>query len=218
MQIEKLTDVDIAGFATLLGGAGAETSPNSSATRSLRSPTFPTEWQKLRDDRSKIPAAVEELLRYEAPSQYQVRTATRDVTLHGKTIPAGSAVLLMTGSATRDERMFPEPDRLDIERERKMGFNLALGYGIHSCLGAALARMESRIALEALLDFIPEYEVDRDGLTAGRDGQRVRVVQRAGLGSPLNPSRLSVTRGEGGLGYLARAIDRRQAGTSESPV
>ena len=89
---------------------------------------------------------------------------TRDVSLHDTTIPEGSAVLLVTGAATRDERMFPEPDRVDIDRERKMGFNLALGYGIHSCLGAALARMESRIALEALLDLIPEYEVDRDGL------------------------------------------------------
>jgi cytochrome P450 len=163
-QVEKLTDVDIAGFATLLGGAGAETVTKLIGNAIVAFADFPDEWQKLRDDRSKIPAAVEELLRYEPPSQYQVRTATRDVTLHGKTIPAGSAVLLVTGSATRDERMFPDPDRLDIDRERKMGFNLALGYGIHSCLGAALARMEGRIALEALLDLIPEYEVDRDGL------------------------------------------------------
>ena len=163
-QVEKLTDVDIAGFATLLGGAGAETVTKLIGNAIVAFADFPDEWQKLRDDRSKIPAAVEELLRYEPPSQYQVRTATCDVTLHGNTIPAGSAVLLVTGSATRDERMFPDPDRLDIDRERKMGFNLALGYGIHSCLGAALARMEGRIALEALLDLIPEYEVDRDGL------------------------------------------------------
>jgi cytochrome P450 len=163
-QVEKLTDVDIAGFATLLGGAGAETVTKLIGNAIVAFADFPDEWQKLRDDRSKIPAAVEELLRYEPPSQYQVRTATRDVTLHDKTIPAGSAVLLVTGSATRDERMFPNPDRLDIDRERKMGFNLSLGYGIHSCLGAALARMEGRIALEALLDLIPEYEVDRDGL------------------------------------------------------
>jgi cytochrome P450 len=163
-QVEKLTDVDIAGFATLLGGAGAETVTKLIGNAIVAFADFPDEWQKLRDDRNKIPAAVEELLRYEPPSQYQVRTATRDVTLHDNTIPAGSAVLLVTGSATRDERMFPNPDRLDIDRERKMGFNLSLGYGIHSCLGAALARMEGRIALEALLDLIPEYEVDRDGL------------------------------------------------------
>lgn len=163
-QVEKLTDVDIAGFATLLGGAGAETVTKLVGNAMVAFADFPDQWQKLRGDRSKIPAAVEELLRFEAPSQYQVRTAMRDVTLHGTTIPAGSAVLLVTGSATRDERMFPDPDRLDIDRERKMGFNLALGYGIHSCLGAALARMEGRIALEALLDLIPEYEIDRSGL------------------------------------------------------
>jgi cytochrome P450 len=163
-QVDKLTDVDIAGFATMLGGAGAETVTKLIGNAIVAFADFPDQWQKLSDDRSKIPAAVEELLRYEAPSQYQVRTATRDVTLHGTTIPEGSAVLLVTGSATRDERMFPDPDRVDIDRERKMGFNLALGYGIHSCLGAALARMESRIALEALLDLIPEYEVDHSGL------------------------------------------------------
>jgi cytochrome P450 len=163
-QVEKLTDVDITGFATMLGGAGAETVTKLVGNAMVAFADFPDQWQKLQRDRSKIPAAVEELLRYEAPSQYQVRTTTRDVTLHDRTIPAGSAVLLVTGSATRDERMFPHPDRVDIDRERKMGFNLAFGYGVHSCLGAALARMESRIALEALLDLLPDYEVERAGL------------------------------------------------------
>lgn len=162
--VEKLTDVDIAGFATLLGGAGAETVTKLIGNAIVAFADFPDQWQQLRADRSKIPAAIEEMLRYEAPSQYQVRTATRDVTLHGRTIPQGSVVLLVTAAATRDERMFPDPDRVDIDRERKMGFNLAFGYGIHSCLGAALARMESRIALNALLDLLPEYEVDRSGL------------------------------------------------------
>jgi cytochrome P450 len=162
--VEKLTDVDITGFATMLGGAGAETVTKLVGNAMVAFADFPDQWRKLREDRSKIPAAIEELLRYEAPSQYQVRTATRDVTYYGTTIPEGSAVLLVTGSATRDERMFDDPDTLDIDRERKMGFNLAFGYGVHSCLGAALARMESRIALEALLDLVPEYEVDRDGL------------------------------------------------------
>ncbi|OBK82576.1 cytochrome [Mycobacterium sp. 1165178.9] len=172
--VEKLTDVDITGFATMLGGAGAETVTKLVGNAMVAFADFPDQWRKLRDDRSKIPAAVEELLRYEAPSQYQVRTATRDVMYYGTTIPAGSAVLLVTGSATRDERMFDDPDRLDIDRDRKMGFNLAFGYGIHSCLGAALARMESRIALDALLDLLPEYEVDRDGL------QRVAMANVCG--------------------------------------
>jgi cytochrome P450 len=172
--VEKLTDVDITGFATMLGGAGAETVTKLVGNAMVAFADFPDQWRKLRQDRSKIPAAVEELLRHEAPSQYQVRTATRDVTYYGTTIPAGSAVLLVTGSATRDERMFDDPDRLDIDRERKMGFNLAFGYGIHSCLGAALARMESRIALNALLDLVPEYEVDREGL------QRVAMANVCG--------------------------------------
>jgi len=163
-QSEKLSDVDITGFATMLGGAGAETVTKLIGNAMVAFADHPSEWQKLQADRSKIPAAVEELLRYEAPSQYQVRYSMRDVTLHGVTIPAGNAVLLVTGSALRDERIFADPDRLDIDRERVRGFNLAFGYGIHSCLGAALARMESRIALEALLDLIPEYEVDREGL------------------------------------------------------
>jgi len=162
--VEKLSDVDITGFATMLGGAGAETVTKLVGNAMVAFAEFPDQWRRLVEDRSKVPAAVEELLRYEAPSQYQVRTATRDVTYYGTTIPAGSAILLVTGAATRDERMFDDPDRLDIDRERKMGFNLAFGYGIHSCLGAALARMESRIALEALLDLIPEYVVDRGGL------------------------------------------------------
>ncbi|WP_231989107.1 cytochrome P450 [Mycobacterium sp. 852002-51613_SCH5001154] len=173
-MVEKLTDVDITGFATMLGGAGAETVTKLVGNAMVAFADFPDQWRKLRDDRSKIPAAVEELLRYEAPSQYQVRTATRDVTYYGTTIPAGGAVILVTGSATRDERMFDDPDRLDIDRERKMGFNLAFGYGIHSCLGAALARMESRIALDALLDLLPEYEVDREGL------QRVAMANVCG--------------------------------------
>ncbi|MEZ0341337.1 cytochrome P450 [Mycobacterium sp. pV006] len=176
-QVEKLTDVDITGFATMLGGAGAETVTKLIGNAMVAFADFPDQWQKLKADRSKIPAAVEELLRYEAPSQYQVRTATRDVSYYGQTIPEGAAVLLVTGSATRDERVFDDPDRLDIDRERKMGFNLALGYGIHSCLGAALARMEARIALGALLDLLPYFEVDRGAL------KRVATTNVAGYSS-----------------------------------
>lgn len=175
--VEKLTDVDITGFATMLGGAGAETVTKLIGNAMVAFADFPDQWEKLQADRSKIPAAVEELLRYEAPSQYQVRTATRDVSYYGQTIPEGAAVLLVTGSATRDERVFDDPDRLDIDRERKMGFNLALGYGIHSCLGAALARMEARIALGALLDLLPEFDVDRGAL------KRVATTNVAGYSS-----------------------------------
>ena len=163
-ESRRLDDIEIAAFANLLGGAGAETVTKLIGNAVVVFAENPDQWRKLSDDRSKIPAAVEELLRYEGPTQYQVRVSTRDVTLHGATIPAGSAVLLINGSATRDERIFPDPDVFNIDRERKFAFNLSFGYGIHSCLGAALARIEGRIALNALLDLIPRYEIDRAGL------------------------------------------------------
>jgi cytochrome P450 len=160
----RLEDVEIAGFANMLGGAGAETVTKLVGNAVVVFAEHPDQWQHLRDNRDKIPAAFEELLRYEGPSQYNVRHSLREVTLHGTTIPAGSAVMLINGAANRDERAFPEPDRFDIDRERKVGFNLGFGYGIHSCLGAALARMEGQIALNVLLNLIPRFAVDHGGL------------------------------------------------------
>ena len=156
----KLDDVEIAGFATLLGGAGAETVTKLVGSAAVVFAENPEQWQKLLDDRSKIPAAVEELLRYQAPSQYQVRCSLKEVHLHGVTIPAGSPVFLINGSANRDPEAWTDPDTFDIDRDPHEATNLGFGYGIHSCLGAALARMESTIALEKLLDFMPRYEVD----------------------------------------------------------
>jgi cytochrome P450 len=163
-EIRRLDDIEITGFCTMLGGAGAETVTKLVGNAVVVFADNPDQWQKLQDDRSKIPAAFEELLRYEGPSQYQVRTTTRDVTLHDKTIPEGDPVILINGAASRDERFFPDADRFDIDRQRKVGYNLNFGYGIHSCLGAALARMEGRMALETLLDLIPRYDIDRAGL------------------------------------------------------
>jgi cytochrome P450 len=164
-EMDKLDDLEIAAFASLLGGAGAETVTKLVGNAVYVFAKYPDQWQKLQDDRSKIPAAVEELLRYEAPSQYQVRRSMKDVHLHGTTIPEGSPVFLIGGSANRDERAFTDPDTFDIDRDRSQAQNLGLGYGIHSCLGAALARLESTIALEKLLDFMPRYEVDFDNCT-----------------------------------------------------
>jgi cytochrome P450 len=162
-QKTKLDDLEITGFATLLGGAGAETVTKLVGNAPVVFARFPDEWQKLLDDRTKIPAAVEELLRYEAPSQYQVRRSMKDVHLHGVTIPAGKPVFLINGAANRDPAAWTDPDKFDIDRDRSEAQNLGFGYGIHSCLGAALARMETAIALEKLLDFMPRYEVDWDG-------------------------------------------------------
>lgn len=158
-QKESLDDFEIAGFATLLGGAGAETVTKLIGNAAVTFAQNPDQWQKLLDDRSKIPAAVEELLRYEAPAQYNVRRSMREVQLHGVTIPEGKPVFLLGGSANRDPEAFTDADTFDIDRDRTEAQNLGFGYGVHSCLGAALARMESAIALERLLDFMPRYEV-----------------------------------------------------------
>jgi cytochrome P450 len=160
----KLDDVEIAGFASLLGGAGAETVTKLIGNAVVTFAEHPEQWQMLVADRSKIPAAVEELLRWEAPAQYLVRYSMKDVELHGVTIPAGNPVLLCVGSANRDDRAFTDADTFDIDRDRSEAQNVGLGYGVHSCLGAALARMECIAALNKLLDFMPRYEIDEAGL------------------------------------------------------
>lgn len=155
----QLDDFEITGFATLLGGAGAETVTKLVGNAIVQFARNPDQWQELLDDRGKVPAAIEEVLRYEAPAQYNVRYSLKEAHLHGATIPAGKAVFLLGGSANRDPEAFTDADKFDINRDRTEAQNLGFGYGVHSCLGAALARMESAIALEKLLDFMPRYEV-----------------------------------------------------------
>ena len=121
---------------------------------------YPGQRAELANDFSLIPNAIEEILRYEPPSPVNARWTTRDVTVQGTTIPAGSRVILLTGSAGRDERKYPDPDVLDIHRN--VDLHLTFGYGIHFCLGAALARMEGRIGLEETLKRWPEWKVDRE--------------------------------------------------------
>jgi cytochrome P450 len=160
----KLDDIEIAAFASMLGGAGAETVTKLVGNAVVTFAEHPDQWQMLLDDRSRVPAAVEELLRWEAPAQYLVRYSMKDVELHGTTIPAGNPVLLCLGSANRDERAFADADTFDINRDRSQAQNLGLGYGTHSCLGAALARMESTLALDKLLDHMPRYTIVPEGL------------------------------------------------------
>jgi cytochrome P450 len=157
-----LDDAEIAGFAMLLGGAGAETVTKLFGNAVVLFDQHRDQWQLVLDDPGTIPAAIEEILRYLPPSQYQGRWSAADIELHGTTIPAGHPVLLVTGAATRDERAYEDPDRFDITRPASL--SLAFGYGVHSCIGAALARSESRIALELLRERYPNFEVDRDGL------------------------------------------------------
>jgi cytochrome P450 len=112
----------------------------------------------MQADRTRIPNAVEEVLRYSSPSQYQGRTVTRDVEWYGTAVPKGTRVLLLTASANRDEREFRDPDRFDIDRS--VSTALGFGYGVHFCLGASLARLESRVALEEFAGRFPHYRID----------------------------------------------------------
>jgi len=177
-----LDDVEIAGFAGLLGGAGAETVTKLVGNAVVLLSRHPDQWQKVLDDREKVPRAVEEILRYVPPSQYQGRFSVEDRTYEGGTIPAGHPVLLLTGAATRDPRAFESPDEFDIERPPNVA--IGFGHGVHSCLGAALARMESRIAIEELADRWSRLEVDESGLrrvhmsnVAGYSNVPVRVAR-----------------------------------------
>lgn len=172
-SVSGLTDHEILGFASQLGGAGAETVTKLLASAVYLFARHPDQWATLLDDRSLIPAAVEELLRYDNPVHYDVRCSVRESTRHGVTIPAGKPVFLMLASANRDPAAWTDADAFDIQRDRIESTNLGLGYGIHSCLGAALARMETAVALEKLLDFMPRYDVDWDGC---------RRVQMANVG------------------------------------
>ncbi len=157
-----LDDLEITGFAILLGGAGAETVTKLVGNAAVLFSRHPDQWQKIVDDRDKIPRAVDEILRYWPPSQYQGRYCVEERALEGGTVPAGFPVLLITGAATRDPRAFERADEFDVERPP--GITIGFGHGVHSCLGAALARLESRIAIEEILDRWPRLEVDEAGL------------------------------------------------------
>jgi cytochrome P450 len=170
----KLDDIEITGFTALLGGAGAETVTKLVGSAVVEFARHPEQWQMLLDDRSLIPAAVEELLRYVGPVQYNVRYTLKEAEVPSGTIPANKPVFLMKAAANRDPRAFDDGETFDITRDRTQAQNLGLGYGIHSCLGAALARLETTVALEHLLDFMPRYQLDFDGL------QRVNMQNVAG--------------------------------------
>jgi cytochrome P450 len=180
-----LGDDEIAGFASLLGGAGAETVTKLVGNAVVLFHRNPDQWRKVLDDPGTIPGAVEETLRYLPPSQYQGRYSLADREFDGVTLPAGHPVLLLTGAATRDPRQFDDADAFDIERPPAV--SLGFGHGVHSCLGAALARMESRVAIEELARRWSRLEVDESGLqrvhmsnVAGYSHVPVQAVRHAG--------------------------------------
>jgi cytochrome P450 len=118
----------------------------------------PDLWERLRSDRSKVPAFVEEVLRLDSPTQGLYRHTTEDVELHGVTIPAGSTVHIRFGAANRDHRMFPDPEVLDLDR-RNSARHVAFGQGEHHCPGAGLSRLEQHVAWNRLLDRVDDWSL-----------------------------------------------------------
>jgi cytochrome P450 len=157
----RLTRDEILTYVTVVAGAGNETTMRLIGWAGKVLAEHPDQRSDLVDDRSLIPNAIEELLRYEPPAPHVGRYVPHDVDAHGETVPAGSAMLFLVGAANRDDRRYPDPDRFDIHRD--IGQHLTFGYGIHFCLGAALARLEGRVALDEVLDRFPEWDVDVDG-------------------------------------------------------
>jgi cytochrome P450 len=162
----KLTEDEIMAFVMLLNGAGVETVARLLSWAAVTLARNPRQREELVGDPSLVPSAIEELLRYEAPSPVNGRWVTRPVTLHGVTLPAGSKMLLLNGSANRDRREFEDPDRFDVRRSATR--HISFGFGAHFCLGAALARLEGRIALAGTLARFPRWEVDEEELVMVR--------------------------------------------------
>jgi cytochrome P450 len=162
----RLTRQEVLGYVNLLAAAGNETTTRLIGWTGKVLADHPDQRRQLVEQRHLVPNAIEEVLRFESPSPVQARYVTEDVEHHGQVVPQGSAILLLTASANRDDRKFPDADRFDIHRA--IDRQLAFGYGIHFCLGSALARLEGRIALEEVLQRFPTWEVDWDNAVQAR--------------------------------------------------
>lgn len=158
--VRLLTRAEVLTFSTLLGSAGAETTGHLISWAGKTLADHPDQRRELVADFSLIPRAIEEVLRLESPAQQFARYVNRDADFHGQVMPEGSVVLFLIGSANHDDRRFPDGDRFDIHREHIK--HLSFGVGAHYCLGAALARLEGRVALEEILRRFPEWDIDLD--------------------------------------------------------
>jgi cytochrome P450 len=156
----RLTREEVLTYVNVVAGAGNETTTRLIGWAGKVLADHPDQRRELVEDRSLVPDAIEELLRFEPPAPHVARYVARAVEVHGRTVPEGSVMLLLVGAANRDDRRYPDGDRFDIHRD--VGQHLTFGYGIHYCLGAALARLEGRVALDEVLQRFPEWEVDLD--------------------------------------------------------
>jgi cytochrome P450 len=159
---DRLSEREILGFLFLMIVAGNETTTKLLANALYWLWRNPDQRDRLRADPALIPRWVEETLRYDNSSQALARIVVRDVELHGVRLREGDKVVLLIGSANRDERVFEQADRYDVLRNTRA--SLSFGYGTHFCLGAALARLEARVALEEVWRRFPEYDVEPEGV------------------------------------------------------
>ncbi|HEU4362607.1 MAG TPA: cytochrome P450 [Mycobacterium sp.] len=155
-----LSRTEVLAYTAMIAGAGNETTARLIGFMAQLLSDHPDQRRELAADPSLIAGAVEETLRYEPPSPVQARYVARDAEHYGRPVPEGSFMLLLNGSANRDHRHFPDPDRFDIHRESS---HLSFGKGVHFCLGSALARIEARVAFEEVLNRWPDWEVDYAG-------------------------------------------------------
>jgi cytochrome P450 len=160
--VRRLTREELLIYVNVVAGAGNETTARLIGWTGKVLAEHPEQRRALVDDPGLVPNAVEEILRFEPPAHHIARYMTKDVELYGHTVPAGNVMMFLNGSANRDDRRYPDGDRFDVQRQ--VGSHLAFGYGIHFCLGAALARMEGRIALEEVLKRFVEWDLDYENM------------------------------------------------------
>jgi cytochrome P450 len=157
----SFSEEEIGSHLTMLVIGGSETFPKTLASGLVRLWEYPDQRALLAANPSRIPAAYDEMLRYDMPTQFLCRTLLEDVELHGQTMRSGQGVLFLYASANRDEREVERPDVFDVERDPPRF--LSFGAGTHACLGTHVARMEGRVTLETILARMPHYEVDLAG-------------------------------------------------------
>jgi cytochrome P450 len=156
--VRRLTRDELLTYVSVVAGAGNETTTRLIGWTGKVLADHPAQRREIVEDRALVDRAIEELLRFEPPAPHVGRYVARPATFEGGTVPEGSAILFLVGAANRDDRRFPDGDSFDIHR--KVASHITFGYGAHFCLGAALARLEGRVALDEMLNRFPEWDVD----------------------------------------------------------
>ncbi len=199
---DRLTEEEIIANCIVTMVGAQETTTNLIGNGVLSLLRNPDQLQRLRDDRNLIPSAVEELLRYESPSQHTTRIATEDTELGGRKIRKGQAVIVVMGAGNRDPERFADPDRLDVGRRDNR--HLAFGWASHFCFGAALARIEGHIALDAIANRLPELAL-QPGPLVWRENLGLRGLTSLpvtfGKALPAAPAKSAVRQGESGCPF-----------------